>query len=267
MYGGGTVPRARGFTLIKLLVVIAIIAILASILLPVFAEAREKARQANCISNLKQLSTAVMMYTQDYDDRYPRNDPWGLGMGWAGALYPYVKAAGVYHCPDDVTGTAVGPNGVILGYPVSYAQNLNIAGNAEAVLEAPASTVLFFETEGAQVLITDPMEGWSETANMAPPSGFFSPGGDGTGPFAAGKWGGGAPWYVTGPIGTGNPSVPVHNGHTGSDYAAADGHTIFLHPEAVSGGKNAIDPSNPADPANGLAAGTGSGVRPTFSTT
>ena len=63
--------RKRGFTLIELLVVIGIIAILAAILFPVFAQAREKARQATCLSNLKQIGTALMMYTQDYDEILP----------------------------------------------------------------------------------------------------------------------------------------------------------------------------------------------------
>src|SRR5438093_11195852 len=61
----------RGFTLIELLVVIAIIAILAAILFPVFAHAREKARQTSCLSNLKQLSGAMLMYAGDYDERFP----------------------------------------------------------------------------------------------------------------------------------------------------------------------------------------------------
>src|SRR5205809_5026895 len=66
--------RRRAFTLIELLVVIAIIAILAAILFPVFAQAREKARQTSCTSNCKQLVTGIMMYAQDHDEMYPRGN-------------------------------------------------------------------------------------------------------------------------------------------------------------------------------------------------
>ena len=67
--------KRRGFTLIELLVVIAIIAILAAILFPVFARAREKARQASCTSNLKQLTLGVIMYASDYDSKFPYCTP------------------------------------------------------------------------------------------------------------------------------------------------------------------------------------------------
>ncbi|MBI5834931.1 MAG: prepilin-type N-terminal cleavage/methylation domain-containing protein [Armatimonadetes bacterium] len=106
-----------GFTLIELLVVIAIIAILAAILFPVFAKAREKAQTATCTSNLKQLATAMLMYTSDYDQRFPsvgdgfwnpRGSDWvavtknvaGGVMVEAGSLYPYVKNAQAYVCPN-----------------------------------------------------------------------------------------------------------------------------------------------------------------------
>lgn len=63
--------RRHGFTLIELLVVIAIIAILAAILFPVFAKAREKARQSSCLSNLKQINVAILSYVQDFDEMFP----------------------------------------------------------------------------------------------------------------------------------------------------------------------------------------------------
>ncbi len=95
----------RGFTLIELLVVIAIIAILAAILFPVFAKAREKARQSSCSSNVKQQTTAVMQYTQDYDECMPRNyfqppNPPG-NQSWAMVIAPYCKNTQLFNCPSD----------------------------------------------------------------------------------------------------------------------------------------------------------------------
>jgi prepilin-type N-terminal cleavage/methylation domain-containing protein/prepilin-type processing-associated H-X9-DG protein len=108
--------KNKGFTLIELLVVIAIIAILAAILFPVFSRAREKARQAVCMSNLKQIGTAVMMYVQDWDECYPL---WGCQFGpivdpnaWTRdpspfvRIFPYVKNVKVYDCPS--TGRTTG---------------------------------------------------------------------------------------------------------------------------------------------------------------
>ncbi len=116
--------QRRGFTLIELLVVIAIIAILAAILFPVFAQAREKARQASCLSNMKQHGLAILMYSQDYDELMPQgllNIPgigWGAtyfwstpydirggsaGLGqciWANAIQSYMKNVGVLECPS-----------------------------------------------------------------------------------------------------------------------------------------------------------------------
>jgi len=97
--------KRTGFTLIELLVVIAIIAIIAAILFPVFASAREKARQTTCASNEKQIGIAMMQYVQDNDECFPM-DFWN-GSAWIPnqsnypiALWPYIKSAGVWICPS-----------------------------------------------------------------------------------------------------------------------------------------------------------------------
>jgi len=110
----------KGFTLIELLVVIAIIAILAAILFPVFARAREKARQTACLSNLKQLALGVIMYASDWDERAPgTGHPWAIYSGgpwpvdkytlWQINIYPYVKNRQLYICPSDAWRAEVAP--------------------------------------------------------------------------------------------------------------------------------------------------------------
>ena len=102
--------RWRAFTLIELLVVIAIIAILAAILFPVFARARENARRASCMSNLKQIGLGIMQYTQDYDEHLPAGFLSYAGAvypdgsthteSWRVAIFPYVKSVQVFNCPS-----------------------------------------------------------------------------------------------------------------------------------------------------------------------
>src|SRR5436853_3313206 len=102
-----TMSRRNAFTLIELLVVIAIIAILAAILFPVFAQARESARQTSCLSNTKQLGLGILQYVQDYDEKFPLwlydnnsasrgtpDAPWGIWknnhIGWDKSVQPYI---------------------------------------------------------------------------------------------------------------------------------------------------------------------------------
>ena len=156
--------RRKGFTLIGLLVVIAIIAILAAILFPVFAKAREKARQASCQSNLKQITLAFLMYASDYDEAYPifnwgnrpcgGNPAWPNMVMWYAATYPYTKNAQIYECPSQARGkcanSASAPWSSIIP-TTSYAMNEPISTgpfgccskwHKEKELGFPAATLL-----------------------------------------------------------------------------------------------------------------------------
>jgi len=139
--------RRSGFTLIELLVVIAIIAILAAILFPVFARAREKARQASCLSNLKQLTLAFLMYSQDYDERWvtsyvvpgmPQGSQGTNVCWWRFPPYPYVKNWGVYVCPDSIrdAGNAADSRNQ---FHFNYGYNGNLQARKDGDIRSPAS--------------------------------------------------------------------------------------------------------------------------------
>ncbi|GAB4460849.1 MAG: hypothetical protein OHK0029_25390 [Armatimonadaceae bacterium] len=166
--------KSAAFTLIELLVVIAIIAILAAILFPVFAQAREKARQSSCLSNIKQIGTASMMYVQDYDETllpvagiavvgnasYAAH--WGVdliggtnadpaivpaGVVVPGLLQPYIRNRQIFNCPSAPPPGAASAS-------VAYMYNDLAAARSQASQTAPANTILFAESSAASGAVT-----------------------------------------------------------------------------------------------------------------
>jgi len=156
----------RGFTLIELLVVIAIIAILAAILFPVFARAREKARQTSCTANLKQLALGMLMYAQDYDERFPAQNIAHYPGGpttypqdaccverniWIWVIQPYIKNQQIGLCPsgDDAWpargATIYGPAGVYVHYKFKHAICARGNGVKLAEFTWPAEQIMLNE--------------------------------------------------------------------------------------------------------------------------
>jgi len=185
-------PSNRAFTLIELLVVIAIIAILAAILFPVFAQAREKARGASCLSNIKQMNISWMMYTQDYDENMVPLRTWhpedtvqaAAGFStywyWPKLQDPYTKSWAIYRCPSSPD-----PNGYFGGGPNAWYGNqsryptvgynylglgiwLNcdqtIQGVSLASVARPATTITFVDS--AIQNTTDPTPSLAERGYM-----------------------------------------------------------------------------------------------------
>lgn len=165
--GGGTGRMQRekntGFTLIELLVVIAIIAVLAAILFPVFEQAREKARQTVCLSNMRQMGLATQMYAQDYDERLPLAatslSPF-VFLNWHDLLDPYVRNKQIWICPSsnlqqyNSYGKPVCQYGwnayyLNLGVVVNNIYTLNNApGVSLAAIQQPAHTVMMADAKG-----------------------------------------------------------------------------------------------------------------------
>lgn len=149
MRGNCVGERRRGFTLIELLVVIAIIAILAAILFPVFARAREKARQSSCASNLKQLGLATVMYVQDYDECFPghSSDPSFGTNDWPSMLMPYCKNAQLILCPSASPGSVT--HYYIQGVALAYGYNCYyLQYRSHATVQDSPGTIMIADSNG-----------------------------------------------------------------------------------------------------------------------
>ncbi|HEY3332750.1 MAG TPA: DUF1559 domain-containing protein [Capsulimonadaceae bacterium] len=241
--------KRNGFTLIELLVVIAIIAILAAILFPVFATAREKARQTSCASNEKQITLAMIQYSNDYDEVYPAivhntfvGGSWVQTNGWAYQIYPYVKSYGSLYCPDDT----IKRNTNVTNIPVSYTMPDNLNGGSvytgsnfkfhsgmagwiggtgsdwrahmASDVEAPATTLMLVEYYFSGNTYACNWNGCDMVSapSMTMPCATFS---------------------VSHPVDlaqdVATKGIPVHAG--GWNYGFADGHVKFLTPEKTVG--------------------------------
>lgn len=170
-------PRGftRGFTLAEMLIVVAIIAVLAAIMFPVFARARESARRASCLSNVRQLGMSFQQYFQDYDEQFPLLGKNGAAeTSWFFTLQPYIKSTQLLRCPDDTAanwprsqaewnnpGVTLAPDGVTKLRRASYALNGYLpAGNSNAgqggnfphiaSIQKPASVIFLSESPSSR---------------------------------------------------------------------------------------------------------------------
>ncbi|MDR3710630.1 MAG: DUF1559 domain-containing protein [Capsulimonadaceae bacterium] len=278
--------KRDGFTLIELLIVIAIIAILAAILFPVFATAREKARQTGCMNNMKQIGLAFVQYCQDFDENYPngRNDaasPSMDGEGWSSQVYPYVKSLVSYSCPDDQFQAGVAISNLSAGCTyasqygaISFAYNRNIplpagASCSQAHLSAPVVTVLMCEITGgvAAPSVADDVGNCGGVNKYSPSTdglNIYNCANDthtGMTQFATGYLGGrgaagdGISWNGYSGWGVRTASAARHSG--GANYILADGHVKYAMGNVVSNGTPAAAASSPqVAGATGAACGT-----------
>lgn len=157
---------AAGFTLIELLVVVAILAILAGILFPVFSRARENARRASCISNLKQICNAMQMYVQDNDQIYPPVLTEDDGSnGWSWELHKIAKSEAIFQCPSENSDESE-------GYFTDYWMNSKLLGLRESEVNVASVTILIGDGAGRAAGYSKPSEdpdygNWEPNADYA----------------------------------------------------------------------------------------------------
>jgi len=227
----------RGFTLIELLVVIAIIAILAAILFPVFAQAREKARQTACLSNLRQMSTGVAMYVQDYEAYPLYSYPSPSQERWHTVLQPYIKNTGIFVCPSSSFQRFHFRN---MGYGFNHqylARSVDRGGTGsgvpDAVIEYPADTLAIADSWGTGGWSRSP-QAWSDAANDCDRLGNHGYTVDPPLLPAGSKWGTSCP--ISNPLpgypGAGHTRIATRHGG-GANVAFCDGHAKWMRAELL----------------------------------
>ena len=229
-------PARRAFTLIELLVVLGVVAALLAILLPVFFAARERGRSATCLSNLRQLDTALLAYAQDADGFFPTRGPTGTGHQpeWTDGVSKYVRDADVFHCPScpipplisqqepgepkDVDG------GYALNYEISGAHTTSAAGagvgplipTADMTVPFPSTTVALCEVAFRSGPEKNAVS--FSTATNAPDTEADPKSGETV---------------------IGQPGALRHQG--GSNYAFVDGHVRWYRPDQVTGAEDTVN--------------------------
>lgn len=223
--------RRDGFSLVELLTLVAILALLAGLLFPVLAQARQAARRSVCTAHLQQLGLAFRLYAADYDDTLPEAGGDSDSVAWIdylspeqrGGIYPYVRqfsktGPSVYRCPNGLPDTS-GYRSVSSTYAMNdylrpwhgrYPEGVPNAPLALAQIESVSRTILLFEA-------TQHPEGWANRN--------------------------GSPYFHTVDRATGRPvGVPQVYHHGGSNFLFCDGHVHFHHPRTTMTREKTLTP-------------------------
>jgi prepilin-type processing-associated H-X9-DG protein len=217
------------------LVVVSIIALLAAILFPVFARARENARRASCQSNMKQIALGIRQYAQDFDNVLPPFNAVGSdGIGWAAGIQPYLKSTQVLQCPSDTRGSDsnpanIGYNDYWYNHFLNYDSSSTTASfkpRHEADIPFPANTLLNGDGngDGTQSNGTS-LADCNSNSTCGAGKAYYKMKGEGT-------WG----WFDLNVVKTPRTHVTKH--FNGANYSFVDGHVKWLSAESLSASYN-----------------------------